>query len=1115
MIENLPSGTVTFLFTDIEGSTQLWERYPESMKAALARHDGLLREAVETHHGRIIKMTGDGGYAAFAAASQGVEAAVTFQRAMTREKWAELEPDRLRARAGLHTGEAEQRDGDYHGPTLNRASRLMSIGHGGQILLSATTAHLISEHLPADLALHSLGWHRLKGLNRDEEIFQAKSEGLLDNFPPLSSLAIRVHHLPTEMTEFVGRESEVTEIVALLASPECRLLTLLGPGGIGKTRLAIRSATAMAEDNPRRYSDGIHFVPLSPRSTPDQLVTAVADAMGLVFDSGESDPKRRLVDFLRRRELLLVLDNMEQLVIAGGPAVVSAVLDAAPAVQVLTTSRARLGVFGERLFPVQGLAVPESAADVQQEDGEVTPSSYGSLQLFVQAARRVSPAFRLTAENLHPVVRICRGVYGMPLAIELAAAWLVALSPDEIAAELERDLELLATDLEGIPAQQRSIRVVFETTWTLSNERERTLLKQLSLFRGGFDREAAEAIAGATLRELLSLVNKSWLERSTTGVNGRFAIHELLRQYAAEKLADDTDLAEKARKQFTDYYAALLGRALPKLRASEQLRARDELTPDLENILDAWDHLVRQGDFLTVARRMALPLHFYSQLRGGQRVIGAKFQHAAELLLPGVVTPDDQFAYCALACAYACEQNEHRSYELDPTPDTWPMVHAMADPFRVLGYWYVRLCKFGHFSKQRARGIDRLRRIIDEGHPHSPEWLLSDARDNLGHLLYYTAATQTTVDEAVLHFQKAAEEYERLGDRFHLAGSYTHLSRSYTQKGEYEQATALLERAEALLAALGQPRAFDDQLAEIRGKQGRIDLMFALFRDAQEALREQGDIASLLHMLSRESINALQFSTIAHARQKRETVVALEIEYYGQDNPWNGLELGEIARVEGNLPEAEVQVRRSVERFRRGDFVHGLAFCERALGDIALARGDVGPAADHFRRALDHNPVDVSWWIGTRALSRLALAETAAGRPVAAFGRLLEAIPYIVVNHEIGLGLIALLSLGHLALASGRSRLALGLSNLIERHPLGWNETKAEARQLRERAIRMSGASLVVPSQTESTYPGTASALLDRLVLLPPAEVDEWLRAAEAAFDELSSLQSGNPMRET
>ncbi|HNQ94706.1 MAG TPA: adenylate/guanylate cyclase domain-containing protein, partial [Anaerolineales bacterium] len=491
----LPTGTVTFLFTDIEGSTKLWEQYPEAMKPALAKHDSILKEAVESNRGQIVKTAGDGIHAVFPTAIDGINAAITAQHKLNSlildtqlpitNPQSPVSSLALTSRMGLHTGEAELREGDYFGQTLNRAARIMSAGHGGQILISDVVAQVAREHLAADVSLLDLGEHYLKGVVQAEKIYQVVAPNLQKEFPPLNSIPTATNNLPQQLTSFIGRERELKEACEKLAS--AKLLTLIGPGGTGKTRLSIQ----IGADQLANFKNGAWLVELAPISDPAYIIPAIAS----VFEirGVQNIPLIQFVlDYLRAKEILLILDNCEHLVEASAK-VADQLLHECPQLKIVASSREALGVDGETVYRVPSL-----------KDDEAT-------RLFVERATKAEPRFRLTDENASFVAQICSRLDGIPLAIELAAARVKLLTPEQIAARLDDRFKLLTGGVRTALPRQQTLRALIDWSYQLLNPTEQRALRGLSVFSGGWTLEAAESVVGAdeALDGLAGLVNKS------------------------------------------------------------------------------------------------------------------------------------------------------------------------------------------------------------------------------------------------------------------------------------------------------------------------------------------------------------------------------------------------------------------------------------------------------------------------------------------------------------------------------------------------------------------------------------------------------------------------------
>ena len=513
-----PSGTVSFLFTDIEGSARLWDTEPVAMSAALARHDEILRSAIDRHGGQVFATGGDGFAAAFHRASDAVAAASDAQRALAAEPWATVTP--LRVRMGIHTGEADERDGDYFGPALNRASRLMAVAHGGQTLCSSVTAEVLDRD-----DLIDLGSHRLRDLSASQRVFQVGGAA----FPPLRSLDAYPSNLPALTSSFVGREEELEHLRDLLAGS--RVVTLTGVGGVGKTRLAVHAA---AEILPR-YPDGVWLIELAGLSDPAALVDVVAGPLGVAVH--QARPVATVLrEYLRRKRLLLVLDNCEHLLDSVADLVVD-VVATCPTVSILATSREALEVDGERTIRVASLGLPPAGPGA---DGV---GAAASVQLFVQRAQAANPEFVLTTSNAAGVAWLVRRLDGIPLAIELAAARIVSFTPAEMAELVEERVGFLAGGRRGAVERHQTLRRAVDWSYELLNERERVVLARLAAFSGGFSRASAEAVVAgdelgsAEVVDVLGrLVDKSLVTAEVVGGRTRYGMLEAIRQYAEERL---------------------------------------------------------------------------------------------------------------------------------------------------------------------------------------------------------------------------------------------------------------------------------------------------------------------------------------------------------------------------------------------------------------------------------------------------------------------------------------------------------------------------------------------------------------------------------------------------
>lgn len=537
----IPTGTVTFLFTDIEGSTQLWEHFPGLMKTNLAKHDTLLRAAIEQNEGYVFKTVGDAFCAAFPTALDGISAAIAAQKSLAGENWGEAT---IRVRMGLHTGSADERDKDYFGPTLNRAARLMSAGHGGQILLSRATQELVSDKLPSNAALDDSGERRLKDLVRLEHIYQLNAPGLAGSFAPIKTLDSYRHNLPAQLTSFIGREGEMAEVKRTIVTH--RLVTLTGPGGTGKTRLSLQVAADLLD----QFPSGVWFVELAPLSNPELLSQTILAALETPVQPGKSATES-LCNFFSEKTALLVLDNCEHLVEACAR-LVERLLTSTSALRILTSSREALGVKGEQTWHVPPLSLP----DLKKLPGYETLSQYEAVRLFIERARLVQPLFSVTNANAPAVAKICTRLDGIPLAIELAAARLRILTAEQIASRLDDRFHLLTGGSRTALPRQQTLRALIDWSHDMLSESERTMFRRLAIFSGGWVMEAAEAVGSdeqigsyETLDILNLLIDKSLVSVDLSRDElPRYYFLETIREYAHEKLRESDELTTIQKK---------------------------------------------------------------------------------------------------------------------------------------------------------------------------------------------------------------------------------------------------------------------------------------------------------------------------------------------------------------------------------------------------------------------------------------------------------------------------------------------------------------------------------------------------------------------------------------
>ena len=579
---NMPTGTVTFLFTDIEGSTRIWEAHPDQMRPALARHDALMREAIDSNNGVVFKTMGDAFYAVFATASEALTAVCVAQTALHAEPWPE--PLQIRVRMALHSGVAELRDNDYFGQPLNRVARLLAAGHGGQALVSTVTQELVQDTLPSACSLVSMGEHRLRDLARPETIYQLQHPALPSSFPPLKSLNAPdlPNNLPQMLTSFIGMEKAITEVKGLLE--KTRLLTLLGMGGCGKTRLSLQVSAEVMEN----YPDGVWLVELGPLLDGALVAQSVAQVLGIKEQMG-TPLEQTVAAFLKAKHILLLLDNCEHL-LAACAQFASALMRACPYVSLLATSREPLGISGERIFRVPSLSMPDRKQAVALEE----LPRYEAVHLFIERAALVKADFQVTTLNASPLIELCHHVDGIPLAIELAAARIRSLSVEEINRRLYQRFRLLKGGDRAAPSRQQTLQAAIDWSYDLLDAQEQSLLCRLSAFVGGWTLEAAHAVCAdkdmeewEVLDLLTSLVDKSLVvheeQHEEQSVEGRYRLLETIREYCCERLGErreDLDIRERHCR----YFLERAEQAEAHLRGAEQAQWLNCLETEHDNL---------------------------------------------------------------------------------------------------------------------------------------------------------------------------------------------------------------------------------------------------------------------------------------------------------------------------------------------------------------------------------------------------------------------------------------------------------------------------------------------------------------------------------------------------
>jgi predicted ATPase/class 3 adenylate cyclase len=743
----LPTGTVTFLFTDIEGSTRLLQKFGSEYPGLLTAHAGLIREAVGASGGKEVSTEGDAFFVVFDSATSALAAAVAAQRSLAIHGWP---PEgEVRVRMGLHTGDGTLGGDNYVGLDVHRAARVAATAHGGQLVLTAATVALVGRSLPPGVELRSLGKFRLKDLNEPEEIYQAVIDGLESSFPPLKTLDARPLAVPLILSSFVGRAAELDQAVELLKST--RILTLTGPGGAGKTRMAVQLATDMADE----YQGGVFFASLEAVSEAENVPLAILDAMGATRSALAAEPRRHLLDLIAGRRLLIVLDNFEQ-VLAAAP-LLPELLTAAPESRLLVTSRAPLRIAGEQELAIPPLALPA----VNGRPTAASLQSFEAVELFVERAKAVKPDFMLTDGNAEAVATLTRRLDGLPLAIELAAARVKLLPPEAIVNRLEP--RLLAGGGRDLPSRHQTLESTIAWSYDLLDDNARCLFDRLSVFIGGGELDQIEAVCGPglpgdLLDGLAGLVDQSLVGRSEDNDEPRFRMLEVIRSFAAERLRVRPEAGEIADRH-AQAYLELSQLAEPFLLTKDRNQWIERLTIEHANIHAALRRALESGDAST-AQCLVGSVWRYWQVKG---LLSEAEEHVTDALALGGADPQARLS--ALAAAGG------------------------------VSYWR------GNVEKTSEYYLAALDLAEREGNKRE----LAEANYNAS-FVFDPDQVEKSLEQSLARLEVARALYEEMGDRTGLGKVYWSMANSYGASDQFEKT---IEYSEKALEMFGDDRPFD------------------------------------------------------------------------------------------------------------------------------------------------------------------------------------------------------------------------------------------------------------------------------------------------------------------
>ena len=878
----LPTGTVTFLFTDIEGSTRLWEENPSAMRPALASHDELIASAVANNGGHLIKSTGDGAYAVFDRAVNAAAAAVDAQRRFHEEAFPDV--GHLKVRMALHTGEADERQGDYFGPALNRAARLLGTGHGGQILVSAATWEVLGE---SDHDFLDLGEHRLRDLTRPERVHQLTYSGLPTQFAPLRSVDAHPNNLPLQLTSFVGRDQERHEIAILLE--EHRLVSLTGVGGAGKTRLALQVASDLLEHSP----DGAWLVELAPIKNPGLVVSQTAAPFGV--REIETDSERALVDvlsdYLSQKDLLLLLDNCEH-VIEEAARVSEELLTRCPNIKILATSRGLLGVPGETLYPVPPLGLNEDP-----DGSEATDAVF----LFVERAAHVHPGFQLNDDNTEALRQITQRLDGLPLAIELAASRINVLTPSEILARLDDQLRLITSKRRG-GGRHSTLEAAMDWSYDLLTQTEQTLFCELSVFAGGWSLEAADAVSSSdedVLEALGELVDQSLVEVSDQDGFRRYRLLEPVRQYAAAKLS--TSAADyETRRRHAEYFVTMGEEGDTALKGPNQDQWSLRLKAEHDNMRSAIEWSLENKEH-QLALRLTSAIGWFWWLRGHWKEANRWFWRVYDATSDADPVLRGRLIYKVASL----EIQRARPGEVMPLfEETLAMFREKGSNLDVA--WATAYVAEGELAAELARESIDLFASLGE------HWGEAYARSTWGQVM----AFESDEPEGLIEMERAIDAFLELGDRWTAAWMGFILGHTYGNKGEYDRARRLIQQSADLVEGTNDrwiSAHCQSRLGVLATMTGSSEEAKTLFDEALPVHQRIGDqtCTALIHTYMGELLT----DEGDYAEAAERLILGVK-GYHDLNNPWG---MGNSVRRMGWLALAEDELERAARLLGAAD----------------------------------------------------------------------------------------------------------------------------------------------------------------------------------------------------
>src|SRR5690242_2865072 len=930
----LPTGTVTFLFTDIEGSTRLWQQHPEPMKQALLRHHALLQQSIESSNGYVFQIVGDAFCAAFHTAAEGVAAALAAQRALAAEPWGETGP--IRVRMALHTGTAdlhagEHKAGEYmSGLTLSHTARLLSVAHGGQILVSNATQELVRNDLPSLVELRNLGLHRLRDLTRAEHIYQVVAPRLPDRFPALRSLEVVPNNLPRQLTTFIGREREIAEAKRLLA--ETHLLTITGPGGSGKTRLSLEIGARLLSE----YPDGVWLVEFAHLADPARVPQVLATALS-VREEADRPLLVTLVDHLRPKRVLLLLDNCEHLIDACA-GLADTLLRGCPEVKILPSSREALGLTGEVVFRVPPLSLPDSRLVPALE----RLAEYEAVRLFVDRAIAVKPDFTLTDDTAAAVVQICRRLDGIPLAIELAAARVRTLSVQQITAHLDERFRLLTGGSRTALPRHQTLRGLIDWSYGLLSEAERELFRRVSVFVGGWTLEASVAVCAGVdvdrydIVELLGrLVDKSLCLIDGEGSDPRYRLLETIRQYGFEKLAETSE-GQVVRARHREFYLGFAEDAEPRLQGPEQVVWLQRLEGDHDNLRAAlrWSLDCDETEAaLRLGSALSLFWDTHGYVREGREWLDELLAHARERPTSTVTT--------RRALGKVLDAASRTRARWSEFPQATEFLTQGLAVWRELGDKRGIAEALNNLAVGATQSGDRVRARVLVAESLALFRELSDKRGTAHALNNLAEIVRGDGDlpGARALFEESVPLFEAIEERRGLSHALDNLGGILTAQGDYGPAEALYSRSRRLAEELGDNHAVATALRSLGGvahHRGDHERARSFYEDSVARFREMGDGFCLAKSLIGYALTSHEMGDHEQARVLGDQGLALlrEAGAKGELAPRLG-QLGAAALAHGDVARAARFFEQSLALYSETHDEQGIATSREGLARVA------------------------------------------------------------------------------------------------------------------------------------------------------------------------------------